>query len=235
MWVTAIDVTDRDINGLEIVGIPRMDVKGRVRVNDPGQETPAHVEFRVIDATDLVPVNSGQGAATKDGALVLRSLAAQRYSVLCSAPFYVESVLADGRELRGGIVDLTHGAPGEIEIVVGWATGQIEGSLHLAGDAAVPDATAVLVSADGRTGNTGARAIEVDANGRFHIGSVPPGRWYVFTVARYDENAWQNMDFVSARAVQGTAATVSDNASPRVEVSLIPDDDLRRAADGVVR
>jgi hypothetical protein len=115
----AIDVTDRDINGLEIVGIPRMDVKGRVRVNGPGQETPAHVEFRVIDATDLAPVNSGQGAATKDGALVFRSLAEQRYSVLCSAPFYVESVSADGRELPGGIVDLTHGAPGVIEIVVG--------------------------------------------------------------------------------------------------------------------
>jgi hypothetical protein len=107
--------------------------------------------------------------------------------------------------------------------------------LHLAGYAAVPDATAALVSADGRTGNTGARAIEVDANCRFHIGSVPPGRWYVFAVALYDENAWQNMDFVSAMAVQGTAATVSDNGSARVEVSLIPDDDLRRAADGVAR
>jgi len=228
----AIDITDRDINGVQLAAMPRLDVKGAVRVDGPAPEPPAFVEFRSIDPALF---DTGDRTTPKNGAFSFRGLPPRRFAVLTNPGFYVESVSADGRELPGGIVDLTHGVPGEIEIVVGQAAGQIEGSLHLSGDAAFPEATAVLVSADGQTGNTGARSAAIDPGGRFRFSPVPPGRWYVFAVPHFEEGLWQNMEFVSAMSAQGAAVTVSGNTGAPVEVSLVSMDDLNRAAGGVAR
>jgi hypothetical protein len=234
-----VEVKDRDVNGLAVQPLNRIAAAGHVRFDGTGEPRSARIAFRAVDP---VPFDSGEWTNSKpDGTFVLNNLWPVRFAVQeeSEAGLYVESITVDGREALDQVVDLSHGSTNQIEIRIAQGTGQIDGKLRLPdavpGQAAIPQATAMLVSASGITGNTGARSAPIDPNGRFQFALVPPGRWYVFAIPHFNEDPWQNMDFVRAIAGQGTAVDVPKSGSVQVEVSPISLEDLRRASDGVGR
>jgi hypothetical protein len=94
---------------------------------------------------------------------------------------------------------------------------------------------AVLVSAEGVTGNTGARGVAIDPTGHFQFPFVPPGRYFAFVAPRFDEGLWQNADFVQQVAGWGVSVDVPRKGSATVEVPILTAADLDRAIAKVPR
>jgi hypothetical protein len=208
-----------------------------VQFDGSGEAPPMEVDLRTVEAALFDVGNSAH--AKPDGSFTIPRLPARRMAVLAGgdAGLYVESVTVSGRTPTDGLVDLTNGAVGPLEITLAKGTAGIQGKLRLpdAGSerAAVPEATAVLVSADGTTGNTRARGAALDRDGQFQFSPVPPGRWYVFAVPHFDEGLWQNMEFVRAVAGEGAAVQVEKSGSVQTEISLLAMETIRRASEAV--
>ena len=235
---TPVDVTDRDVNGVAPAPSGHFDVSGHVQFDGTGAGPALGLNLRMVDPA---PSEVGSANAKADGSFTITHLAAGRFAVLAGgdAGLYVESLTVGGRTPADGLVDLTHGAVGALEVTLAKGTGEIHGRLRLpdAGSerTAIPEATAVLVSANGITANTAARGAALDRNGQFQFAPVPPGRWYVFAVPHYDEGLWQNMEFVRAVAGEGTAVQVEKSGSVQAEVSLLSMESVRRASEAVDR
>jgi hypothetical protein len=164
--------------------------------------------------------------------------------VLTAPPglFYIQSISYNQREAANGKLDLTMGATGGLEVVLGTGTGQIDGSVQWP-DAATGgpaptyagELTAVLVSQTGVTGNTGARSADIGQSGRFRFKFVPPGRYFVFITPGFDAGLWQNRDFVNLVAGRGAAVEMAPMGSAQTTAEILSAEDVRRAIDRLPR
>jgi hypothetical protein len=198
-----------------------------------------------IDWLDWYPFNFASNAApAADGTFVFSTKPAGVY-VISLAPesdLYIQSISYNQREVEDGRLDLSNGVSGDVDIVLGTGTGQVEGTVHWP-DAVPgapppplpPGAAAVLVSASGVTGNTGARSADIDQSGHFQFRFVPPGRYFVFVSPQFDEGLWQNIDFVQQIRDGGVSVDVSKKGSATTEVPVLTNDDLRHAIEKVPR
>jgi hypothetical protein len=241
----AVDVIDRDLNGIKLPSILQFDLKGKVRWEDDGVTEPLSSVKLHIDWLDWFQFNlSSVATPAADGAFVFPFRPAGVW-VITLAPesdVYIQSISYNQREVEGGRFDLRNGAAGDVEIVLGTGTGQVGGNVtwpDLAPGAPPPPlppgTTAVLVSAAGVTGNTGARSAEIDQSGHFQFPFVPPGRYFVFVGPRYDEGLWQNADFVREIQASGVGVEVPKKGSAQAEVPILTNDDLRHAMEKVPR
>jgi hypothetical protein len=175
----------------------------------------------------------------RDGDFVQQNVQCGEYVLRTASEgdVYLKSVTVGGQAAEGGKIDLRDGAPGEIEIVLGAGTGDVAGtvkwlgSVSSAAQSRVAAARAVLVSADGSTSNTGARSVEIDANGQFQFHLVPPGRWLVFVSPSFDEGLWQNMPFVKEIQSRGAVVDLEKRGSAHTEVSPLTTEDIARAIE----
>jgi hypothetical protein len=240
-----LDVTGRDVSGVKPPSIPQFDIKGRVRMEGDGvPQTLFGVKLH-IDWLDWYPFNFASNAApAADGTFVFSTKPAGVY-VISLAPesdLYIQSISYNQREVEDGRLDLSNGVSGDVDIVLGTGTGQVEGTVHWP-DAVPgapppplpPGAAAVLVSASGVTGNTGARSADIDQSGHFQFRFVPPGRYFVFVSPQFDEGLWQNIDFVQQIRDGGVSVDVSKKGSATTEVPVLTNDDLRHAIEKVPR
>jgi hypothetical protein len=240
-----VDVIDRDVNGIMLPAIPEFDITGRVQFEDGAgqqEEHPATLQIGLLDFFFFRLYTTATPAT--DGTFAVRSLRAGVYAirVLPDRDLYIRSVFYNHHEAGGGIADLSGGGGGELEIVLGTGTGQVDGTIHWPDGVSTapppplpPNAVAVLVSAGGVTGNTGARSVEIDPSGHFQFRFVPPGRHFAFVSTGFDIDLWLNMDFVRRVAMAGVSVDMPAKGNVKVEVPILSAADLDRAIARVPR
>ena len=217
-----VEVTDRDVEGVVFPAVPPVELMGHVRFEDDGPHDLTKVRLVVTRLDSAHPLGRQEAEIRADGTFAFHRLAAAQTALELAPPgdYYLQSATFHQREVENGLLDLTSGSAGELEIVLGSGTGTVSGTLH-AGDAAAGTAVAVLAPASGATGNTGVRSGSFDQNGRFQFQYVPPGRYYVWALAHYDPDHWQNMDFVIEMQASGVAVEVEKNGSAQVEIPAV--------------
>lgn len=217
-----VEVTDRDVEGVVFTAVPPVDLKGQVRFEDDGPHDLSKVLLVVTRLDSSHPLGRQETGIRADGTFAFHRLAAAQTALELAPPgdYYLQSATFHQREVEDGLLDLTSGAAGELEIVLGSGTGTVSGTLH-AGDAASGTAVAVLAPASGATGNTGVRSATFDQSGHFQFQFVPPGRYYVWALAHYDPDHWQNMDFAIQMQASGVAVEVVKNGSAQVEIPAV--------------
>jgi hypothetical protein len=234
--IMPVDVGDRDVNNLRVLGVMPFELKGRVLFDDDGlRRTASAIKLR-MQALNWYTFSVAMGVPIgPDGGISLPRMAAARYAISLDpeSDDYIKSISYGGRDLAAGIIDLSAGASGDLEIALDSGTGEVEGSAHW--DQAIPGAVAVLVSAEGRTGNTGARGVEIGADGRFRFRFAPPGRYRVFVCERFDADLWQNMDLIELVRERGVTVDLTKKATASVEVPPIPERDIRSAIERLPR
>jgi len=218
----AVEVTDRDAEGVVFPAVPPAVLKGRVRFADDGPHDWSKMHVRVIRLDSSHPLGHEESEIRADGTFAFGRIAAEQTAFELTPPGddYVQSAMLNQREVEGGVLDLTAGGPGELEIVLGTGTGTVSGTLEPQ-DGWRGEVVAVLAPAAGVTGNTGVRSAAIDQSGHFQFSFVPPGRYYVWAVANYDADHWQNMDFVSGMQARGVAVELEQKGSAQVEIPAV--------------
>ncbi len=228
-----VQVTDRDVDGGVLNILPPATLKGHVRFDWGDAPVPARASDPVqlyLYPLDILFSGTSTTAGLKDDNSFEFDHVAAGEAVLELAEnrdFYMESMTYNQRDVPNGKLDLSGGAAGELEVVLAAGTGQIGGTIHwpdaLPGappSAPADNIQAVLVRADGVTGNTGARVMGIDQEGHFQFSHLGPGRYYVWAVTHFDDQ-WQNMDFVTPLESRGVVVDLPAKGSVQIEIQEV--------------
>ena len=237
-----VDVTNRDVNDVKAAAMPSFEIRGHVRFDDDSGVAPfSSLKFLLQEREFYMLEVSLHFSPKADGTIQLSTRHFGNYALRMDSQgdAYIKSVSLGGHPLEGAQLNLDHGAAGEMEIVMGVGAGEIAGAIRwpeaVAEAPPVAATHAILVSADGVSGNTGARSVEIDPAGQFRFRFVPPGRWLVFVSPEYDEGLWQNAEFVKQIESRGVAVSLEKKGMAHADVAPLTSEDIETAVAKVWR
>ena len=234
---TTMEMPDADLNGVTLAAVGPVELRGRARLEDG--TVPSGLKIRLSLADWSLLTFEAEAATNADGFFSFRDVPLGEYVIELSGPadLYVKSVTHNQRDAPGGRLALT-GIGGELEVVLAAGGGHVHGSVQWpdplpAGP--LPVYTAVLVSAAGVTGNSGVRLAPVDPDGRCRWDHVPPGRYFAWVITHFDEDLWQDMEFVELVKGRASSLELDAQGNASVTVAILPDGDVRRTMTGMAQ
>jgi hypothetical protein len=245
-----VDVGDADIEGVQIVAIPAVNIAGRIVADGP--VTSADVEDLRISLRRDLPVqatspmrspdnNADYSLPRPDGSFVveatpgdLRVNIAPILNLAARPPgfpnlpvppslqrAYVKSVrLGDIDVLNNGL-RLQGPVAGTLEIVLGTRPGVFEGTVLSDGQAAGPGVTVVLMP-DVRRRTDLYRTGSTDSSGGFHLDRIAPGNYRAFAWQEIGDGAWHDPEFMQLHEARGARVAIGEGGTTEIRLTLIP-------------
>jgi hypothetical protein len=241
----SVTVGDDDVDGVVLAIGRGFDVKGRLIVEG---RTPTAAElqaFRVALALDppvagLVPdaysnilpngaftLHAGRGSFRIGVAPFLVVPGAFMFPAM-NAPasltdVYVKSIRLGDVDVLNSPLQLDGPAQEPLEIVIGTATGTLEGLAVGQNRQPLANVTIALVSDRARRSRVDLmKSTSSDASGHFRFAGLAPGDYVVVAIDGPDDGEWRNPDFVAAREGQGVAVRVTAGRASSAELTALP-------------
>jgi hypothetical protein len=171
------------------------------------------------------PTMPANGRVDESGAFVLKKVAATKYGVSVSnvpAGAYLKSVLWNGREKLGEMLDFSAGVAGDLQLILGAGGGAFDAKVAC-DDKPVPNATVVLLPEDaGRRTRETTRSESTDDAGHVAFKDVPPGNYLVFAWEKVEEGDWFDPVFVKAASNDATRVTIGPKDNQHMDLKAIP-------------
>ena len=237
MWGrTSVEVKDTNLEHVEIVVGPGVDVTGRVRVE--GDATIDHSKDLInmtgnLDAMEASSLASltpdiDNASVKPDGTFIFREVPEGSYRVNffpIPAGYYLRSS-GSADVLETGITVGRGHSPPTVELVLSPGAGRIDGIVGN-DEQAAPGASVVLVpDGKGRGQPNDYRQAVTDLTGRFAMRSVPPGDYTLFAWERIDRGAYFDPEFLARYEDRGKAVHVEESGHASVKLDLIPAADI---------
>jgi len=234
MWGrTAIEVGDTNLDHVEVVVSPGVDVSGRVRVEsktapDLSKEAISNLVgiLELQEATSLASLTPDIDTASvkPDGTFIFQEVPEGSYRIdfhPVPAGFYFKSSGAADVLETGITVGRGHSPPA-LELVLSPGAGRIDGTVG-SGEDSYPGATVVLVP-DGkqRAQPNYYRQAVADQLGRFAMRNVIPGDYTLFAWGQIERGAYMDPGFLGQYEDRGKAVHVEEGGQVRVQVEVIP-------------
>jgi hypothetical protein len=244
-----VDVADADIEGVQIVAIPAVNIAGRIVADGPVPSADLG-DLRISLRRDL-PVQSSPSLFARpdntvtyslprpDGSFVVEAIPGDlqisiapllnltsRPNVNPPAPAslqhaYVKSVrLGDIDVLNNGL-RLQGPVAASLEIVIGTTNGAFGGTVLTGSLSAGPGVTVALLP-DLRRRTDLYKTATTDPAGRFQIEHVPPGNYRAFAWQDVSDGAWYDPDFMSAHEARGATVPISEGSTTNLQLTVIP-------------
>jgi len=173
----------------------------------------------------LVPRDGRQTGAqplNEKGETEVKEVAPGEYYFVVSLPnkpYFVTSLIANGKTLPGNNLRVTAGATMSVTVIASTATASIEGFAK-DGATPAPGALILLLPADESSRARLDRAKYVwrdqsDLDGSFHLVNIPPGRYILMAIQDGWDLEWQREDVLAHYLPLGTPVTIpaTGNAS----------------------
>jgi hypothetical protein len=135
---------------------------------------------------------------------------------------YVRRAQSDQREVLEQFVRVQYDSPTALDIELAFDAAQITGAVQDAAGQPFDEATVVLVPDTARRHRPDQyRVVTSGVDGKFSIGSIPPGEYKLFAWASIEANAWVNSDVIASYEELGAAATVGPNEKAAAQLRVI--------------
>jgi protocatechuate 3,4-dioxygenase beta subunit len=164
---------------------PTDPTSAKTAAKPPPQPT---VRLAPADSTELSPYTARSNA---DGTFELHDLAPERYRVNVNGTAdgtYVKSIRFGNEDVTNGILDLTSGTGGVIDVKLAPNAADISGNVHNDKSEAVSDVQVTLgpASAEVATQTLFFRQARTNQDGKFSFKNLPPGEYRIW--------AWEEVD-----------------------------------------
>jgi protocatechuate 3,4-dioxygenase beta subunit len=236
MWGrTSIEVGDTNLEHVDVVVSPGVDVSGRIRVE--GKTAGDMSKDMSKDMSSLVGILEPQEASSlanlmpdidnasvkPDGTFIFREVPEGSYGIRffpIPAGFYLKSSGA-ADVLEAGITVVRSSSPPALELILSASAARIDGTVRSDGQPS-PGASVVLVP----VGKERAQAPDyrqalTDQLGRFALRNVPPGDYTLFAWEQIDRNAYMDPDFLGRYEDRGKAVHVEEGDHLNVQLDAI--------------
>ena len=238
MWGwTAVEVKDGNVENVEVVVGPGVDVSGHIRIEGDTASDPSKQDLgkelsnmtgalEPQEATSLAHLTPDIDTASMkpDGTFIFREIPQGSYRIdffPVPAGYYLHSTGAVDVLETGVMVGLGH-SPAVLELVLSPGAGRIDGSVE-SDDQAVPGVSVVLVP-DGKDRgqpNYYRQAI-TDQSGRFAMRNIVPGDYTLFAWEQIDRGAYFDPEFLAQYEDRGKAIHVEEGGQISVKLEPIP-------------
>ena len=241
---TSVTVGDGDVDGVVLAIGREFDVKGRLTFEG---RTPTAAElglFRVALALEppvsgLVPdaysnilpngsftLHAGRGNFRIGVAPLLLVPGAFMFPVNAPAllkDVYLKSIRLGDVDVLNGPLHLDGPVPQLLEIVIGTATGTLEGVVVGPDRQPLPNVTIALMPERARRNRVDlVKSTSSDSSGRFRLAGLPPGDYIAFAIDGPDDGEWRNPESVAAREGQSLAVRIAVGPATPVELTALP-------------
>jgi hypothetical protein len=225
---TSIEVGDANLEHVEVVVSPGVDVSGRIRIE--GKTTPDMSHLVAIlepqEASSLASLTPDIDNPTiePDGTFIFRDVPEGTYRIrLLPVPagLYLKSGGATDVLETGLTVSRGHSPP-PVELVLSTGAGRIDGTVK-SGDQPSPGAWVVLVP-DGkqRSQTNYYQPALADQLGRFAMRNVVPGDYTLFAWEQIERGSYLDPDFLGQYEDRGHAVHVEESGHVSVQLDVIP-------------
>jgi hypothetical protein len=242
-----VEVGASDIDGLNLVMIPSVNLTGRVTAD--GFDAPNFSGMQITLAPTASDASFGSYRSTKigaDGTFTLENLSPVEYVVHAlggPAGTYIKSLTFNGEDLLTQPMDLSQGGGGEITVTLHSGVAEVDGTVQTngqlseiplasgtGGQAASPYPMVVLVPTKAAPDGSGLLAQPVQPSGAFVMQNVRPGQYTAFAVERFDGSLWQNPSFLKEIQSEGIGVDVAENDHKQIQLSTISNDEIQQAS-----
>jgi hypothetical protein len=221
---TPISVGTRDVDNVQVVLPPNVDVFGEMEIK--GDASKVRWSSLKIDFNVDYLVSPLTTVVTNTGAFMQVQMSPYFYRpVIMGLPesTYVEDILQSGGSIYDRGIDAARDSS-KLRVILNTNGGTIRGVVNNADNSKiVRDVTVVLVPQVHRRQNLALYKVATSAtDGSFEIKGVPPGEWKLFGWAEIPEFAYQNAEFLAAYESRGQVVVLSAGASADVQLKVIP-------------
>jgi hypothetical protein len=220
-----ITVGSGDVTGLELTLADAINVTGAVRAEGADAAAPSlQVQWIPLDpgVNPIAPIQIQEG---KFNAVIPEP---GRYRVSVPNPpagYFLKTIQMGGRDLEGGLVDLTSGAAGPLTIVLASGAPALSGIVQNDQGDPVARALVALVPDTGPSDRWDLlRSVQTDAAGNYQFPGVPPGSYRLYAWRDVDENSIQDPEFLRSDQTQAVAVKLEENATARIPLKVIAKD-----------
>jgi hypothetical protein len=223
----ALEVGDRNVDGVGIGIAPGFDLPGAVRWNEQREGTSAPVGGSnvVLLPVDDFPLASVHARVRNDGSFLLPGLSAGRYSVmLSSAPgTYVKSIRLGGREILAEGLDAGQARGGESLLITLSSSPGAIGGLARGEDLGPAPAAVITLVPDPRLPKQPHlyRRVMADQNGRFEMKDLTPGKYRLYCWEDLEADAESDREFLKPFEKQSREVSVRESARETVVLECI--------------
>jgi hypothetical protein len=209
-------VSDSDSEGLTVALAKNAELYGSVRAEGANAASVnlQSVYLALRPARDASQPALGAVAKAETGAFSIGGVQPGEYVLVARAqePWFVKSVRLGGREVGGGPFTLNPSSgDGPIEIILASGGGEINGTV-------VDGSTPVLSGFVLLLGPGPERIVNIDATGKFHIGSLAPGDYTAFAFTNLAEIEYTNPDVM--QRFSASRISVTEGARQQTELKL---------------
>ena len=217
-----VDVSDRDVDEVELALTPGLAVTGALKFPDPEQHAApaALISLRSWEDPTLAFRSSVTG-----NQFAFSDVPPAPYQVSISKlpqQSYAKSLLADGTDAPDWIADFTASNPHTIDVELGFDAGSVSGYVRDTSGTPVPKTLVTLVpSGTGSLTTPQFLTTNSDDHGRYMFTGVKPGVYKVFAWEKVNPGAVQNRDTLRQFDAQATEVQVQPNTPAAAPVSII--------------
>jgi hypothetical protein len=223
-----VEVQDKDISGMVIPLLPKVDLAARLRVEGANGLLPFATSGMFVRLVDRL--GSGLSIAmtvNQDGTLNADEGGfAGDFDVSTwglPAEYYVKSVIAGGKDVLESGIYLESGLSQPMEFILSRHNGVVSGAVTNAQNQAISGAMIVFVPEEKLRGHSDRyHRLTTDLEGKFQVSSLPPGKYTAYAFDEVSFDAIYNREFLARLAGRGSEVVVVENQDRTTNLRLIP-------------
>ncbi len=183
-------------------------------------------------------VSASTQGVLPDGTFEINNVYDRQYStMLYNLPegAYVKQVKFNGQDVTHGLIDLTSGAGGQLEITLSDKPADLNGVVRSDDGQALQGLDVVLwpqVQDKDRIAREAKTAV-TDQNGGFKIESLAPGKYYLLALESPEPGIHQSPDFLAQFTSQAEEVEISEGAHLAVQVEMLSPEAIARAMENM--
>ena len=222
-----LEVAEADLDGINLMVMPGVDLKGRVRVEGQLDSSVGSLQVSLSPKTTRLFFGGIPNDAVKPGGnFLLKNVFDDEYEIYVDGlpgNYFVKSARLDGIDaLTAGVTINTRQTPGLLDILVSPNGARIDGVVSQ-DQKPFPGASVTLVPDPPHRGEGRLfKSTNTDQLGHFVLQGVPPGDYKLFAWESIDSGAYRSTDFLLPYENRGASIHISEGSSHSVQLDLIP-------------
>ncbi len=222
-----VSIGDADIENVILPLSPGLEIAGALKTEgDPAkqsQESPP-VYNVYLQSVEGPGFGTAGGRVSDEGNFRFHGVSAGVYRANVGGipdGSYLKSVRYGGQDMTGKDLDLTSGSGGEMQIVISSNAADISGVVRNEKGEAVPG-----VTIQSYLGDELKRTATTDQNGSYHLTSLAPGDYLVYSWEDIEPGLGQEPSFRKNFESRAAVAKLQEKSHETVELKLISKDDI---------